>query len=156
MGNCWYCETEIIWQSDAEMEKHCDNCGVLVDRNPYKPEPQPKEEVMKPEKQGGSQFNPFLKFPNPNEGTEGEIKIGDSVEILDEFAPPTNPKLKSPLFGNVKLENGDLRAMGLNWGSYYNIASSLGQDTSEWVGKKIKYEGLKKSTKGAYGHRWGA
>lgn len=150
--NCWYCEKPVGWEHDGELEKNCINCGVLNDRNPY---PQKEEKVI-PQGNNSSQFNPFLKLPNPLENKEGEIKVGDTVEIIDEFTPPESPKLKSPLVGNVKLPDGQLRAIGLNWTSYYNLAKTLGKDTSTWIGSSIKYEGLKKSTKGAFGHLWSA
>ena len=54
--SCWYCQKAVGWENSAELEKHCVNCGVLNDRNPYPPiknkpqakvEPQP--EIKQPE-----------------------------------------------------------------------------------------------------------
>ena len=101
-------------------------------------------------------FPPFIKLPNQLENKPGEIEIGDKVQIENEFAPPENPKLKSPFIGNVSLTNTDLRTLGLNWTSYYSISKVYGMDTVDWVGKHIIYTGMKKTGKGAIGHLWTA
>ena len=107
-------------------------------------------------KGNSSNYPPFLKLPNQLENKTGEIEIGDKVQIETEFAPPENPKLKSPFIGNVSLTNTDVRTLGLNWSSYYAISKAYGLDTADWVGKFIIYNGLKKTGKGAFGHLWTA
>jgi len=150
-NNCWFCEAAISWEM-AELIKNCPNCGC--ENNQDSKDTQPMEVKLIPDKVRESQFSPFLKLPNLVSGTEGDIKKGDSVEVVVEFDAPTNPKLKSPLIGKVKLMNGEEKTLGLNWTSYYEICKVYGQDTKDWVGKEITYGGMKTMGRGAAGHSW--
>lgn len=100
-------------------------------------------------------FNPWIKLPNQLEDKEGEIKVNDCVVILDEFKAVDNPKIKSPLIGNVMLTDGKERTVGLNWSSYFEISKVYGKDTNEWINKEIVFKGLKKVGKGM-GNIWSA
>ena len=155
MRNCWCCSHE--FENENEICT-CPNCGSEIDRTFYKPEvPLAERNKMIPQApQGqGKQFEPFLVLPNILEGKKGEIEVGTAVTIIDEFKAPESPKLKSPLIGVVNTPVGK-RTIGLNWTSYYSLAGTLGKDTSDWVGKEIVYQGMKKSAKGAAGHMWSA
>ena len=108
-----------------------------------------------PVHEGGQSYPGFIKLPNPLENKTGDIAINDIVTILTVFDAPTNAKIQSKLVGDVELSNGEKKTVGLNWNSYYNIAKVLGDDTDGWVGKQLKYLGMKKFNKGT-GHLWGA
>lgn len=97
----------------------------------------------------------WLKTPDPLTGTKGEVAVGDTVEIANEFHPVASPKLKKFLYGEVKLPGGEVRALGINQTSYFKISMVFGKDTKAWVGKTIRYEGLKRFTQGT-GHLWTA
>ena len=73
------------------------------------------------------------------------LAVGDSVVILDEFISPAeiNPKFMGFLMGMVKLQDGTEGFLGLNKTSYDAIAEVYGKDTVAWIGKAIKFDGLK-------------
>lgn len=80
---CWYCKQEIGWENDAELERHCNNCGVLNDRNPYPPEIKKEEEMINysDEKYQGK----FVYLP-----LMGETAVFDIAEISE--VKSDNPK----------------------------------------------------------------
>ena len=66
---CWMCEKNLDWR-DQEVQKNCNNCGVLNDRTPYlETEPPIKEEEMDSLKDWAKQNGKFVK-----------IKDGESFE----------------------------------------------------------------------------
>ncbi len=68
-NECWYCLKDVGFESDAELEKHCVNCGVLNDRNPYLKTEPPKEEEEMDLKNWSKDNAKFIK-----------IKSGESYE----------------------------------------------------------------------------
>ena len=145
---CWCCERGF----ETDDLKFICLCGAENDFSEYKPIQE--ESDMIPEAKGGTQFNEFIKLPNPLEGREGDVKVGDCVTIKDEFVAPPNEKIKAFIFGGVDL-NGTTKTLCINQTSYFEIAKVLGKDTAAWVGKNIEYKGMKKFAKGT-GHLWTA
>ncbi len=75
MTLCWYCQKPVGWESEAELEKHCINCGVLNDRNPYPQiETQPKEEEMALNYGDDKYQGKYIYMPRIGETLEIEIK----------------------------------------------------------------------------------
>jgi hypothetical protein len=101
---------------------------------------------MIPESQGNS-YAPFIKC--------AELNKGLVVMIKTEFAPPENPKIQSPIIGNVLMEDGSEYTLGLNWSTLRGLQKVYGVDTKNWIGKKIEFFGMKKLGKGN-GYLWGA
>jgi len=71
---CWYCDKEVGWESDAELEKHCVNCGVLNDRNPYPPVTEKKEAEVAINYGDEKYQGKFIYMPKIGEEITIEIK----------------------------------------------------------------------------------
>ncbi len=69
-----------------------------------------------------------------------DVKAGDKVRIISEFKP--HDKFKSPLVGEVQLENGEERLLGINWNTIYLLKKAFGQDSMDWIDQTILYKGM--------------
>jgi hypothetical protein len=103
---------------------------------------------MIPEKTAGTGSNNYPQFVKQSELISGAI-----AKIESEFAPPENPKIQSPLIGNISFKGGELYTLGLNWTTYYSLAPIYGKDTQSWIGKEIQFLGMKTMGKGR-GYAW--
>jgi len=74
-----------------------------------------------------------------------DLQVGDLLTIKDEFKPAQeiNPKFLGFLMGTIQLPNGEVKWLTVSKSNYTQISKILGEETSKWIGKKIKYEGLK-------------
>jgi hypothetical protein len=89
---------------------------------------------------------PFVK--------QKDLPVGTEAMVNSEFKP--NPKFKSPLVGNVIINNEE-KLLGINWGSVNAITEAYGEDTLDWMGKLIVFHGnYKRKENPNSGYYWGA
>lgn len=139
----------------------CPICAQEFDEYKYwvcpfceEPEPTTQEEKVIPKGPSGSvQFSAWIKLPNALKKEEGDLKVGDSVLIKNEFHAPESEKIKAAIIGEVELTNGSTKTLGLNWSTYREISKVYGDDTRDWTGRFITYQGLVPFKKGT-GHLW--
>ncbi len=121
--NCWFCDQpHLVRENDIGK---CANCHCDIDRVLYEPIIEPlKEEEMLIENKG---MLPFFK--------KGDIEVGTIGVIKTEFKP-SGQYLNYT--GDVDF-GGTILRVSLNKTSLYDIVKNLGQNTTEWIGKKIVY-----------------
>ena len=145
---CWFCNADL--QTEGMLIQRCSYCGVEVDFTLYNPI---KEEDVKPEtKKGESSFAPWLV----SKVSPILLEKGLEIVVTNEWSPSENPKITHFLYGECEV-NGEKYTHGINATSYYSIMKIHGQDTADWVGKTLIYQGkVKMGNKGATGHLWSA
>ena len=131
----------------------CQGCGAELDFTPYISEEFLKKEgSVIPESKSGASFNPWLFGKNSDVTPEKGLR----VTITSEWCTSTNAKIKAFLFGNCEYDGKDY-TVGINETTWREISKVYGNDTRDWVNKKIEYQGkVPMGSRGATGHLWTA
>jgi len=88
------------------------------------------------------------------------LKNGDVLEIANEgmFLTAEETPFKRPAFQiDVKLPNGSRKTWGVNKTTRRRLAAAYGDDSADWVGRKVRIELLRQNVRGemkivVYGH----
>lgn len=88
------------------------------------------------------------------------VKNGDLLEIVNEgrFLTADETPFKRASFQiEVKLPNGSVKTWTMNKTTRKRLAAAYGDDSREWIGKKVRVELLKQNVRGElktviYGH----
>jgi hypothetical protein len=120
---CWFCTKEFEIGERGEDDK--DGCVVYLCKN-CNTENRKEIQMAVPKMYDIE----FIK--------KTMLTKGDKVDIIEEFAP--NPKFKSFLVGKIEY-NGENYLLDVNKTSYKLISQTYGEDTSDWVGKKLVFMG---------------
>jgi len=79
------------------------------------------------------------------EDARGKIAVITGEGFLNTDTPFDREILEIP----IRLDNDTELTYGMNKTSSGNLMEAFGEDTKDWVGKKIRFEVLKQNVKGA-------
>lgn len=118
--NCWFCLENL---DSEDLITTCKKCGVLNDREIYKPFNEEEDMAIV---DTNSVKLPFFK--KEDLGTGGEVTIENEIVIGGNFGQ---------YMGTIKLPDDSLKRVGFNMTSISSMVSAWGNDTTMWVGKKL-------------------
>jgi len=82
-----------------------------------------------------------------------DVKSGDTVEILDEgvFKPAGETPFGRPVFQvRVRTPGGDVKTWTMNKTTMSRLEAAWGDETKNWVGKKVRVELVNMSVRGQF------
>lgn len=125
---CWLCNKETGIKEDAYGDHRCPWCNVEISiYNPADYQPESEEEMAKVNPE--SYRIPFMDYETDID-EEGMIVIEDEAAPAGEYGHYTC---------TVSLASGMKRKVSFNRTSLSNIVSAWGDDTTLWIGKKLKF-----------------
>ena len=121
--NCWFCLENL---DSEDLVTTCKKCGVLNDREIYKPLTETEENMAIVDT--SSVKLPFFKKEDLGNGAE--VTIENEIVMGGNFGQ---------YMGTIKLPDGSLKRVGFNMTSVSSMVSAWGNDTTMWVGKKLVF-----------------